>query len=228
MNSMLDIHIKDWAKKRPKKHYNNIHEFRIFELIFCKKLKDLGFKLDKIDSIIVYCLADSNKKVSYTEEKALREVEIFLPDDYMLFLELDSVEEKYQAFCNIIKNYVINSLEKYSSLSLTNIKKYVDEALEEIVKQNYEAVFLVTKTPKKSPNRKLSAMLKGVHRVSGFQLWCEVYDEKGLRITNKLLVEEVGNEVVYARFLGELKWESDNIIIVKSKTSSWMNKVELI
>lgn len=31
---MFDIHIMDWAKKRPKKHYNNIHGLRVFELIF--------------------------------------------------------------------------------------------------------------------------------------------------------------------------------------------------
>ncbi|RFB20682.1 hypothetical protein DZB87_26345 [Bacillus sp. ALD] len=224
---MLDIHIYDWAKKRPKKHNNNIHELRIFELIFCNRLKDLEFKLEEVKSIAVYCLANPNKEVSYSEEKAIQEVEIFLPDDYMFFIELETVEKKYQAFCNIVRNYIVTALEKYSVLPSTTIKKYVEEALDEIVKQNYEAIFLVAKTPKKSPNRKLLAMLKVVHRYSGFQLWCEVYNEKGLRIINQLLVEEVGNEVVYARFLGELKWESNQLITVRSKTSSWMKEVDI-
>ncbi len=70
-------------------------------------------------------------------------------------------------------------------------------------------------------------MLKGIHRCSGFQLWCEVYDEKGLRIINQLLVEEVGNEVVYARFLGSLKWESNQLITIKSKTSSWTKEIHI-
>ncbi|MDC7783987.1 hypothetical protein [Priestia megaterium] len=224
---MLDIHIYDWAKKRPRKHYNNIHELRIFELIFCNRLKDLEFKLEEVKSIAVYCLANPNKEVSYSEEKATQEVEIFLPDDYMLFIELETVEKKYQAFCNIVRNYIVPVLEKYSSFSLVTIQKYVEGALEEIVNQNYEAIFLAAKTPKKSPNRKLLAMLKGVHRYSGFQLWCEVYNERGLRIINELLVEEVGNEVVYARFLGELKWESNQLITIKSKTSSWMKEVHI-
>lgn len=224
---MFDIHIMDWAKKRPKKHYNNIHELRVFELIFCRKLKDLGFDLDELNSITLYCLANPNKNVSYSEMKAFQEVEILLPDDYMLFIELESVEEKYQAFCNVVRSYVVPVLEKYSSFSLVTIQKYVEGALEEIVNQNYEAIFLAAKTPKKSPNRKLLAMLKGVHRYSGFQLWCEVYNERGLRITNELLVEEVGNEVVYARFLGELKWKSNQLIIIKSKTSSWMKEVHI-
>ncbi|MHA2960496.1 hypothetical protein [Priestia megaterium] len=224
---MFDIHIMDWAKKRPKKHYNNIHELRVFKLIFCRKLKDLEFDLDELNSITLYCLANPNKNVSYSEMKAFQEVEILLPDDYMLFIELESVEEKYQAFCNIVRSYVVPILEKYSSFSLVTIQKYVEGALEEIVNQNYEAIFLAAKTPKKSPNRKLLAMLKGIHRYSGFQLWCEVYNERGLRITNELLVEEVGNEVVYARFLGELKWESNQLITIKSKTSSWMKEVHI-
>src|SRR6478735_2989858 len=224
---MFDIHIMDWAKKRPKKHYNNIHKLRVFELIFCRKLKDLGFELDELNSIAVYCLANPNKDVSYSEEKAIHEVEILLPDDYMLFIELESVEEKYQAFCNIVRKYIVPTLEKYSTFSLLTIQKYVEEALEEIVSQGYEAIFLVAKTPKKSPNRKLLAMLRGVHRYSGFQLWCEVYNEKGLRIINELLVEEVGNEVVYARFLGQLRWESNQLITIKSKTSSWMKEVHI-
>ncbi|WP_140457131.1 hypothetical protein [Priestia megaterium] len=224
---MFDIHIMDWAKKRPKKHYNNIHELRIFELIFCRKLKDLGFQLEELNSIIVYCLANPNEDVSYSEEKAVHEVEILLPDDYMLFIELESVEGKYQAFCNIVRKYIVPTLEKYSSFSLVTIQKYVEEALKEIVRQDYEAVFLAAKTPKKSPNRKLLALLKGVHRYSGFQLWCEVYNERGLRIINELLVEEVGNETVYARFLGELKWESNQLITVKSKTNSWMKEVHV-
>ncbi|MBM7361387.1 hypothetical protein JOC93_000011 [Priestia taiwanensis] len=35
-----------------------------------------------------------------------------------------------------------------------------------------------------------------------------------------MLVEDVGNEIVYARFLGTLKWENENHIVVASKTSS--------
>ncbi|KML26976.1 MULTISPECIES: hypothetical protein [Bacillaceae] len=224
---MFDIHIMDWAKKRPKKHYNNIHGLRVFELIFCRELEDLGLQLDELNSITLYCLADPNKDISYSEMKAFQEVEILLPDDYMLFIELESVEEKYQAFCNIVRSYVVPVLEKYSSFSLVTTQNYVEEALEEIVSQGYEASFLVAKTPKKSPNRKLLAMLRGVHRYSGFQLWCEVYNERGLRIINELLVEEVGNEVVYARFLGQLKWESNQLITIKSKTSSWMKEVHI-
>ncbi|UNL86902.1 hypothetical protein [Priestia koreensis] len=56
----------------------------------------------------------------------------------------------------------------------------------------------------------------------------QAYNEKGLRIVNQLLVEEVGHEGLYARFLGELKWENNERVIVKSKTSSWFRVIEII
>lgn len=39
---MINIHFKDWGKNRPKKHYNRLHEMRIFELIFSTKITQLG------------------------------------------------------------------------------------------------------------------------------------------------------------------------------------------
>ncbi|UNL86880.1 hypothetical protein [Priestia koreensis] len=224
---MVDIQISDWAKGRPKKHYMRIHGLRIFEMIFCRKLDQLGFQLENVNGVTVYFLADSRKSVTCNEIKSLQVVDVLVPDDYMVFLELESVEEKYMEFCRVVRKYILPTFQQYSSLSPSIVERYVEEALEEIVKENYEKVFLVSKTPKKSPNRKNTAILKGIHRVSGFQLWCEIYNAIGLRIVNQLLVEEVGNEVVYARFLGELKWENNEKVIVKSKTSSWFSQIEI-
>lgn len=225
--SMVDVHFYDWAKKRPKKHYNRLHEMRIFELIFSKELSRLDLGLETVENIDIYCLANPNKDISYELCEDLWEICIFVPYDYMQFLNLESVEEKYKHFCELVHLYVVPAIEKYSKISLEMIKEYVDEALQEIEKENYEIVFLVDKTPKKSPSRKKTAILKGIHRSEGFQLMCEVYNDKGLRVVNKLLVEEVGNEVVYSRFLGKLKWENEHLIVVKSKTSSWMEEIHV-
>ncbi|WP_338751124.1 hypothetical protein [Bacillus sp. FJAT-52991] len=224
---MLNIQFSDWGKQRPKKHYNNVHKMRIFELIFSKKLSELGVKLGEFDTIIVYCLANPKKTFSYDEDYALKEIEVSIPYDYMSFFNLDSNEEKFQEFTKLIHQYITPILQKHSSLSASTISTFVEIALGEIVKQNYEAVFLVGQTPKKSPNRKQLAILKGIHRSEGFQLRCEVYNEKGLRILDQLLVEEVGNEIVYSRFLGTLKWENENLIVVKSKSSQWTATVSV-
>lgn len=224
---MLDIHFLDWGKNRPKKHYMRLHEMRIFELIFSTKLSELGVNLREFKSMNVYCLADLKKETSYEENPAIEEIKILVPYDFMTFLELDSDQAKLQAFSKLVKSYIVPALEKFSNLSPSAISLYVEEALNEIVKRNYEGVFIVDKTPRKSPNRKKMAILKGIHRSEGFQLRCEVYNEKGLKIIDQLLVEEVGNEIVYARFLGNLKWVNDNLIIVKSKTSSWEAEIHI-
>ncbi|MGX2959771.1 hypothetical protein JNUCC23_10980 [Peribacillus sp. JNUCC 23] len=222
---MLNIHFKDWGKNRPKKHYNRLHEMRIFELIFSTKITQLGVELAEFEMISVYCLANPNKKVSFEEDNVFGDIHIFVPYDYMSFLELDSTQAKFQEFSELVRCYIVPAIKTYSKLPSSIIESYVEEALSEIEKQNFEAVFIVDKTPRKSPSRKKTAILKGIHRSEGFQLRCEVYNEKGLRIIDEILVEEVGNEVVYARFLGTLKWVNENLIIVKSKSSSWKAEI---
>ena len=82
--------------------------------------------------------------------RALGEIRIYVPYDFMDFLALNSVEEKYKEFCKLVRQYVIPGLEENSILSPSIVKGYTEESLEEIVKQNYEGIFLVGKTPKKS------------------------------------------------------------------------------
>lgn len=222
---MLEVKFYDWKKQRPKKHYLRVHEIRIFELIFSKKINEFEMELEEIERVTVYCLANENTDISYNVNRSLGEIRVDVPYDFMGFLTLDSVEEKYNEFCKLVRQYVIPGLEVNSTLSPSIVREYVEKSLGEIVKQNYEGIFLVGKTPKKSPNRKKIAILKGIHRVKGFELRCEVYDEKGLKIRDQLLVEDVGNEMVYSRFLGTLKWESENLIVVKSKSSSWKEEI---
>lgn len=224
---MLNIHFLDWGKNRPKKHYLQLHVLRIFELIFSNMMSNFGVGLGEFKRIGVYCLANPNKKVSIDEERAIGEIRILIPNDFMNIIEMETTEAKYKAFCDLVRSYIVPVLEQYSNISSPMIKSYVEKALNEVVKENYEAVFLVDKTPRKSPSRKKMAILKGIHRSEGFQLRCEVYNEKGRRIVDELLVEEVGNEVVYARFLGNLKWENENRIIITSKTSGWKTEINL-
>lgn len=222
---MIEVVFYDWRKNRSKKQKLQAHEIRIFELIFSRKLREFDLGLNDIGFVEVFCLAKVNKGDFCEVMVDMNQIDISIPYDFMDFLTLNSVEEKYEEFCKLVRQYVIPVLEENSNLSPNIVRGYIEESLDEIVKQNYEGIFLVGKTPKKSPSRKKIAILKGIHRVQGFQLRCEVYDEKGMKIKDKLLVEEVGNEMVYDRFLGTLKWESENLIVVNSKSSSWKEEV---
>ncbi|MBM7620949.1 hypothetical protein JOC95_002804 [Bacillus tianshenii] len=224
---MLSIRFLDWRKNRQRKLYDKLHEMRAFELIFSTKLAELGVQLGQFESIVVYCFADSNKELTFDESHAAGEIKILVAYDFMNFLELDSDQVRFDAFSDLVKAYIVPALGVYSKFSAAEILSCVEEALSEIVRRNYEIVFLVDKTPRKSPNRKKMAILRGIHRSEGFQLRCEIYNDKGLKIIDQLLVEEVGNEIVYARFLGNLKWVNDNLIVVSSKTSSWKEEIEV-
>jgi hypothetical protein len=222
---VFSIEFCDWIRNRPKEHRKKLSELRVFELLLSEKMTELVTNLGGIDRIVVYFLANSKEKLSYDVKLTMGEVVIYIPDDFMIFIDMKSTEEKFQHFSKLIYQYVIPALEEHSDVPSSTIYAYIEEALDYVVKENYEAVFLVDKTPKKSPSRKRTAILKGIHRSEGFQLRCEVYSAQGRRVIDQLLVEEIGNEFRYARFLGTLRWESENHIVVKSKTSSWMAEV---
>lgn len=217
----------DWRKGKTKEETRQFHGVRVFELIFGEKMTELGLNIDSFQLISIYCLADERKKYSYKKEESIGNVSIMTPYDCRNFMALESNEEKYEEFERLIYLYAVPVLKDLSPLPEEKILEIVQDSLEEIVRQNYEIVFLVGKTPKKSPSRKKIAILRGIHRAEGFQLYCEVFNTRGYRLANQLLVEEVGNEFAYARFLGELKWEDDSTIIVKSRTSSWQVIIEI-
>ncbi|WP_174726989.1 hypothetical protein [Mesobacillus harenae] len=226
---MINIYFLEWGKNRSKKHnhYNRIHGMRIFELIFSKKLTDIGVELEIFKEINIYFLANPEKPISYEENLAFKEINIFVPEDLMKFLKLKSTEAKFQGFSELVYKFIVPAIEKYSAIPFPEILANTNRALNEVINQDYQAVFLVDKTPKKSPDQEKFAILKGIHDSEGFQLRCEVYNKRGLRIINQLLVEEVGNEVIYSKFFGELKWLSEHLIIVSSNSSDWKTTIHV-
>lgn len=224
---MLDVHFNDWRKNRTQEDKKRKHEMNIFELIFSRKATELGLTIEEHELINIFCLGNERRPYSLSKRPEIMEIEVKVPYNFLEFLCLESTEAKFKEFKRLIHLYVVPVLLEYSPLSKDVILQLVDRSLDQIPNQNYEAVFLAGKTPKKSPSRKRVALLKGVHRVEGFQLYCEVYDARGMRIVNKLLVEEIGEPNAYSRFLGELKWQSDSLIVVKSPYSSWQATIEI-
>ena len=97
--------------------------------------------LREIEKVTVFCLANENTDISYEVNRALGEIRIYVPYDFMDFLALNSVEEKYKEFCKLVRQYVVLGLEENSTLSSSVVKGYIEESLDEIVKQNYEGIF---------------------------------------------------------------------------------------
>jgi len=224
---MLAVHFNDWRKNLTKKDKERMHEINIFELIFSRKVTELGLTIEGHELVTVFCLGNERSPYSLTKQPEINRIQIKAPYNFQAFFSLKSTEAKFEEFKRLIHLYVVPVLLEFSLLSKSEVLELVSRALDQIPAQNYEVVFLAGKTPKKSPSRKKVALLKGVHRVEGFQLYCEVYDARGMQIVNKLLAEEVGVEQVYSRFLGELKWQSESLIVVKSPYSSWQATIEV-
>lgn len=101
----------------------------------------------------------------------------------------------------------------------------VIHALGKIKEHNYQAEFLLKNTPKKSLDKRHTAIVLGIHSVNSFQLIARIYDKDGLMIKEKVLVEEVPNEMVYARFLGNAAWKDHKTFMVSSKSSQWIGSI---
>ena len=224
---MLSIDFQDFRKNKTKEEKIKFHEMRVFELVFSEKIVEYGLSIDNIQMIRILCLANEKKNFTYQKAEEIGEVTVEVPYDFREFTALKSTEEKFYEFKRLIYEYVLPIFIEFSNFPEEVVEETITESLNQIVLQNYEIVFLVGKTPKKSPDRKKIAILRGVHQVSGFRLYCEVYNSKGIRILNKLLIKEVGNEGVYARFLGDMKWENESLITVKSRSSSWQEILEV-
>ena len=61
-----------------------VHEIRIFELIFSKKVSKFEMGLE-IEKVTVFCLANENTDISYEVNRALGEIRIYVPYDFMDF-----------------------------------------------------------------------------------------------------------------------------------------------
>ena len=62
-----------------------VHEIRIFELIFSKKVSKFEMGLREIEKVTVFCLANENTDISYEVNRALGEIRIYVPYDFMDF-----------------------------------------------------------------------------------------------------------------------------------------------
>lgn len=224
---MIFVHFNDWRKNLTKKDKLQKHEINIFEYIFSRKATELGLTIEGYELINILCLGNDRSPYTLKKQPEIGQIQVNIPYSFQSFFSLESTEAKFEEFKQLIHLYTVPVLLECSPLPMDIILELVDRSLEQISAQNYEAVFLAGKTPKKSPSRKKVALLKGIHRVEGFQLYCEVYDARGMRIVNKLLVEEVGEANAYSRFLGELKWQSESLIVVKSPYSSWQSTIEV-
>ncbi|WP_226678565.1 hypothetical protein [Mesobacillus jeotgali] len=214
---LKEIMLSDMINRPNKGEIGFNHQTRIFQLLMSRYLKGIETKEDRYLSI--YCV-DKVKEIEIDDYTIENGRTVKIPYNPIEFLKLDTVEEKYEEYVRIFNDYIDPVFREmdwdYSP---------VIHALEKVKEHNYQAQFILKNTPKKSPDKRHIALVLGIHSVNSFQLIARIYDKDGLMIKEKVLAEEVPNEMVYARFLGKAAWKDHQTFEVRSISSQWAGTI---
>ena len=75
----------------------------------------------------------------------------------------------------------------------------------------------IWKKPIKSPNKKYIAELLCRHMVKTIDIYIVLKDKTGNEILREKIISELPDEFVYTKLLGELKWISENEVVLVNK-----------
>lgn len=214
---LKEIVLSDMTNKPIKNEVGFNHQTRIFQLSLNRYLK--GIETKDVSYLSVYCL-DKVKEMEidgYTIENGLT---VKIPYNPIEFLKCSTVGEKYEEYVRVFNDYIAQAFQE-----LKWDYAPVVQALEKIKEHKYQAEFLLKNTPKKSPDKKYTAIVTGIHTINSFQLTGRIFNKDGLLIKEEVLVEDVPNEMVYGRYLGKAAWKDDRTFEISSKTSQWVGSI---
>jgi hypothetical protein len=63
--------------------------------------------------------------------------------------------------------------------------------------------------------------------VTGATFWIEVY-EKGMRLFQAKLIEEIASPYAFSLYFGTIRWESDEVFTIHSKVRNWNARVNVL
>jgi hypothetical protein len=216
---LKEIILSDMTNRPKKGEIGFNHQTRIFHLLMSRYLKGIETNEDRYLSI--YCV-DQVKEIEIDDYTIENGRTVKIPYNPIEFLKLDRVEEKYEEYVRIFNDYIAPVFRE-----LNWDYSPVIAALEKIKDHHYQAEFLLKNTPKKSPDKRHTAIVLGVHSVSSFQLIARIFDKDGLMIKEKVLAEEIPNEMVYGRFLGKAAWKDYQTFEVRSESSQWAGTISV-
>lgn len=153
--------------------------------------------------------------------------------------------ECFDGFCPILVPYNIEQFLEYpdnrkkvetlellkSSLDFVIVEKNWDptpfrEAYERVKELSYINEFIWGK-PKFSPNKKYKAEVTCNHDLYHFTIKIVIKEKKGQVLFEKEVVSTKPDELIYDRFLGHLKWLSDDEVALYEKYSERYVSVKL-
>jgi len=176
---------------------------------------------NKAKQINVFCDAEIESfNLQNTVIDQIWDVEVpFNPNE---MLAIENMKDKITAIRNLLGKIFIPifSAEKWDS-------EILERALESASNVDFRYERLLPGTPKKSPDKKHTVIVKCVEDIFNFKMICYVYDRKGMLCLKKQLIETWPSVFVYNRFLGKLSWLNNSEFEIKSKTSQWKSIVKI-
>ncbi|MBT2684531.1 hypothetical protein [Bacillus sp. ISL-37] len=157
---LKEIILSDMTNRPKKNEIGFNHQTRIFQLLMSRYLKGIETSEDRY--LNIYCI-DKVKEIEIDDYTIENGRTVKIPYNPIEFLKLDSVEEKYEEYTRILNDFIAPVFGR-----LNWDYSPVIHALGKIKEHSYQAEFLLKNTPKKSPDKRYTAVVHGVHSVNTF------------------------------------------------------------
>ncbi|MED3836769.1 hypothetical protein [Peribacillus frigoritolerans] len=169
------------------------------------------FHTTEIKQINIFCVKE-NPKPNLTIIDGFCDQEILY--DVVEFFKLDDQEKK-----EVILDKLKQGIDKVVKLNNWESTPF-DDAYNCVKEAGYKTNY-VWKKPKSSPNRNYKAEVIIKHSLFLCEIYLIVKDKNRQEIAKKLVASEKPDELLFRRHLGELKWLSNNEVVLfnSSKTN---------
>jgi hypothetical protein len=216
--------IEEERNKITTEDYNNNYKQRNFDFrlqtrnitsFYERCLK--GYKNDKCSKITIECMPNT-----VMQSNALLGIySVHVPFDVDDFFKLDDFGKKRKTL-DLIQIAILHIIEKEGW-----DKTIFDEAYNRIISENYINTW-IWKKQKNSANRKYIAKVFCDHGIYSSDIGVIITDKNGQIIKKEVVVREKPDEWAFGKYFGDLKWVSNNevVLIDKGGCSQFSIKIE--
>lgn len=209
------ITVEDYNKNYQQRDFQFRLQTRNITSFYERCLK--GYKNDKCSKINIECVENVVSKPS--EVLGIYTVQVaFNVDDFFKLNDFDKKKKTLEliriAISQVLKN------EKWD-------KSIFDEAYNGVISEDYDNKW-VWKKQKNSPNRKYIAKVFCEHGIYSCDISIIITDKNEQIIKKEMVVREKPDEWMFGKYFGDLRWISNNevVLIVKDGSSQFSVKIE--
>lgn len=226
-------HDRNWRKR----HITEIHSSYVFEELLANYLSrfieqdEVRFTSDELVGIELLVAHETKSYMHHTFDGTDNQVLVheftsktFNYENYLMILD---EKEKFRHFAELVREVLVPLLEVHTFSKREAISDIIKQCLRQIEMNDYKLVILLNKTPKSNKKRNRIAVFKLIVSVTGASFWIEVY-EKGLRLFQAKVIEEIANPNSFSLYFGTSSWESDDVFTIHSKVRNWNARVDVL